>query len=256
MERRRVYLLWYRYSRLFLIAIVAALVGFGVIFAFGYILRGQLIKKTAGSGSIVSSGNVETKGPLREGGRNFDSYVGKKFRPDTAAKSMSVPYLALIPERQDQQVSAIAGGRTIIQSEGLDKLVRDFLVEWETFDPQTESQASYGIRLAPFVMPNKLSTIVDRVENHQSREIGFCRDCSGSELRADLLDPAYQVRLRAKSDTQIYLTAQALVSYTGRTSNLNSVVYRRSYGIVVQKYSGQWRVARLGAEVLGRETGY
>lgn len=190
-------------------------------------------------------------GPARtEGGGEFDLLVPPERIPRGLDEELSAPALTLIPERQTRPIPAVAA--TQGQLEELTRVVRRFLIGWETFAAD-DDDATYQSRFAAVIDPSQAGPITARRDNHQDTSVGRCGvACAGSAPVLSAIDPGYYMTVRRIDDRGAYVSTQMVVHHSGGRSLVNGHSYRRSYAMILRRSGGRWVVARVAAETLAR----
>jgi hypothetical protein len=268
------------------IALVGIVIMIGL--AVGLLVSGnsKTAKKVTSLGKTHSSHYITPSGPIgtpgSEAGGELKPLVASGEQPqgttpqgNLAAEMEAAPY-DLIPQHQQAYLEKL---RTTPYPRSNDKLhqseralnqqlnweapmptptlvatrnlVGSFLPVYETFR-NNESLEEYEHRLEPFVVPQSLSRIAKRKDNHQPKAIGLASNGGSSGSR--VCDPYNSVLLDyhviAYSGSSAYVTTEQVVCYTGPNAIWSGAIEERTYGIILEYGDGKWLVARCASDTL------
>lgn len=187
--------------------------------------------------------------------RSFDARTGAAPLTLLPDRLPETEYPTAVGPNQDRAAIPLADRRLLI------KTTQAFLKRWETFDPpqfmiDVPRGNPYATALAPYLLPNNgdlLNSVSKRDENRQPAQICPYYGCTIGSKFLDSNDLWVSSNVRAYDGEQAYLTAFAIVRYTGnpRADTLADRSWNRAYGILLKRAGERWYIERVVAETVG-----
>lgn len=232
----------------FLIACLA-IIAFGVLFYF-LIARTQVenLSERQRQSSQLKIVDGQALVPQRRVPRSLDQLE-------------EAPAIALVPTNWEEDPDNISGAGpetdpaniTSAERGQIEETVERFLKRWETFgvgDNQdlrgTEQQRKYRDDIFKLTTPGGFEDVASRAESKQTERV--CPTCEvGSQMT--FFDPKEAMTVRMYDNQSAFVTASATVTYLAGDpgDRLHRTRWLRSYGIVLEKQDGQWKVKRVSA---------